>query len=64
MLINGQQFTLSTPLSLRELLQQQGYKLTQVAVERNGCIVRRSDYNSTLLTDVDKLEIVSFVGGG
>ena len=64
MLINGQQFTLATPLSLRELLQQQGYKLNQVAVERNGSIVRRSDYNSTLLTDVDKLEIVSFVGGG
>ena len=64
MLINGQQFTLVTPLSLRELLQQQGYKLNQVAVERNGCIVRRIDYNSTLLTDVDKLEIVSFVGGG
>ena len=64
MLINGQQFTLVTPLSLRELLQQQGYKLNQVAVERNGSIVRRSDYNSTLLTDVDKLEIVSFVGGG
>ena len=64
MLINGQQFTLVTPLSLRELLQQQGYKLTRVAVEGNGSIVRRSDYNSTLLTDVDKLEIVSFVGGG
>ena len=64
MLINGQQFTLVTPLSLRELLQQQGYKLNQVAVQRNGSIVRRSDYNSTLLTDVDKLEIVSFVGGG
>ena len=64
MLINGQQFTLVTPLSLRELLQQQGYKLNQVAVERNGSIVRRSDYNRTLLPDVDKLEIVSFVGGG
>ena len=64
MLINGQQFTLSAPLSLREFLQQQGYKLTQVAVERNGSIVKRSAYASTQLTDVDKLEIVSFVGGG
>ena len=64
MLINGTQFTLPTELSLSELLEQQGYKATQAAVERNGCIVRRSDYNSTLLTDVDKLEIVSFVGGG
>ena len=64
MLINGQQFTLVTPLSLRELLQQQGYKLTQVAVELNGAIVKRSEYGSTILTAADRLEIVSFVGGG
>ncbi len=64
MLINGTQYTLPAELSLSELLEQQGYKAAQVAVERNGCIVRRSDYASTRLTDADKLEIVSFVGGG
>ena len=64
MIINGKPVALPAAISLSELLEQQGYKATQVAVECNGCIVRRSDYASTRLTDADNLEIVSFVGGG
>ena len=64
MLINGQEYQLTKPLSLEQLLQTQGYRTNLVAVERNGAIVKRSEYASTTLTDADKLEIVSFVGGG
>ena len=64
MLINGQEYQLAKPLSLEQLLQTQGYRTKLVAVERNGAIVKRSEYASTTLTDADKLEIVSFVGGG
>ena len=64
MLINGQEYQLANPLSLEQLLQTQGYRTNLVAVERNGAIVKRSEYASTTLTDADKLEIVSFVGGG
>ena len=51
-------------MSLQELLQEQGYRSNLVAVELNGAIVKRSEYGSTMLTAEDKLEIVSFVGGG
>ena len=64
MLINGQEYQLAKPPSLEQLLQTQGYRINLVAVERNGAIVKRSEYASTTLTDADKLEIVSFVGGG
>lgn len=64
MLINGQEYQLTKPLSVEQLLQTQGYRTNLVAVERNGAIVKRSEYASTTLTDADKLEIVSFVGGG
>ena len=64
MLINGQEQTFTQPLTLQELLHQLGYRTNLVAVERNGAIVKRSEYASTMLTDADKLEIVSFVGGG
>lgn len=64
MLINGQEYQLAKPLSLEQLLQTQGYRTNLVAVERNGAIVKRSEYASTTLTDADKLEIISFVGGG
>ena len=64
MLINGQEQTFPQPLTLQELLHNLGYRTNLVAVERNGAIVKRSEYASTMLTDADKLEIVSFVGGG
>ena len=64
MLINGQEYQLTKPLSVEQLLQAQGYRTNLAAVELNGAIVKRSEYASTILTDADKLEIVSFVGGG
>ena len=64
MIINGKPVVLPAAISLSELLEQRGYKANLVAVELNGHIVKRSTYASTMLTNVDKLEIVSFVGGG
>ena len=64
MIINGKPVVLPAAISLSELLEQRGFKANLVAVELNGHIVKRSTYASTMLTDVDKLEIVSFVGGG
>ena len=64
MLINGQEQTFPQALTLQKLLHHLGYRTNLVAVERNGAIVKRSEYASTMLTDADKLEIVSFVGGG
>ena len=64
MLINGQAYALAEPLSLEQLLLKEGYRTSLVAVELNGAIVKRSEYGSTMLTAADRLEIVSFVGGG
>ena len=36
----------------------------RIAVERNGDIVFKSQYDATILEDGDSLEVVSFVGGG
>ena len=40
------------------------YDPGRIAVERNGNIVFKSQYDVTLLENGDSLEIVSFVGGG
>ena len=45
-------------------MQQQGYNAQRVAVERNGEIVRRADFEKELLRDEDTVEVVTFVGGG
>ena len=64
MKVNGEQIILSEKIPLSEFLQREGYSCDKIAVELNGEIIPRSRYASVFLTDADKLEIVSFVGGG
>ena len=63
MLINGEEKALACPTVLSELLTQLGYRAAFVAIELNGNIIKQADFGSTTITDADKLEIVSFVGG-
>mgnify|MGYP003499688849 FL=1 len=64
MKVNGETIILLEKTSLLEFLQRNGYSCDKIAVELNGEIIPRSRYSSVILTDADKLEIVSFVGGG
>ena len=50
--------------TLLEYLSSEGYNIKHVAVELNGSIVPRSEYESTALKNGDVMEIVSFVAGG
>lgn len=50
--------------TVSEYLISTNYDPKRIAVERNGEIVFKSQYDSTVLKDGDVLEIVSFVGGG
>ena len=50
--------------TLSEYLATTNYDPKRIAVERNGDIVFKSQYDATVIDDGDCLEIVSFVGGG
>lgn len=45
-------------------LQTTTYDRKRIAVERNGEIVFKAQYDNTVFKDGDNVEIVSFVGGG
>ncbi len=62
--INGEPMDHAEGKSLSAYLSESGYKREMVAVERNGKIVPKSEYDDTVLRDNDEVEIVSFVGGG
>ena len=64
MKVNVETKKLLEKIPLSEFLHQEGYAQEKIAVELNGEIIPRSRYASVILTDADKLEIVSFVGGG
>ena len=50
--------------TVSEYLLTTDYDSKRIAVERNGEIVFKSQYDSTVFSDGDAVEIVSFVGGG
>ena len=61
--INGKEIEISD-VTLAEYLSGTSYDVKRIAVECNGDIVPKSQYDSVILKDGDCLEIVSFVGGG
>ena len=65
--INGQarEFpSLVAPALLQDLVAELGLKGDRIAVEHNGNIVARGEWETAPLTEGDRLEIVHFVGGG
>ena len=46
------------------LIEELGFDVRKVAVERNLAIVPRSLHATTALEDGDRIELVQFVGGG
>ncbi len=62
--INGQAQEVRGELSITELLEQRNVKPVRVAVELNEDVVPRKAFSNTTLSDGDRIEIVTFVGGG
>lgn len=62
--VNGALLEMSDGATVAVLLQQLGIDRERVAVELNIDIVSKKNYDSQLLADGDKIEIVHFVGGG
>lgn len=62
--VNGKEVTLAGPLSVADYLEQNNYQIKRIAVEMNGDILPKYSYSDTMLKDGDRLEVVSFVGGG
>lgn len=61
--VNGESFDFKD-INLKELLLKLQYDSSKVAVELNEEIVRKNDYEKVIIKEDDKLEVVSFVGGG
>ncbi len=62
--VNGERRELPAGSTVADLVAALGWKPAQVAVERNKQLVRRADHAATPLADGDRLEVVTFFGGG
>ena len=62
--VNGEARTMPVGSTVADLVAALGCKPTHVAVERNREIVRRADHAAVRLADGDRIEVVTFFGGG
>ena len=62
-LINGESLDVAGK-TVAAYLAEAGYDTQRLAVERNGEIVPRAQYDAVIFQEGDRVEIVRFVGGG
>lgn len=62
--VNGKQIQLAYEMSVADYLEQNNYQIKRIAVELNEEILPKYSYSDTMLKDGDRLEVVTFVGGG
>jgi thiamine biosynthesis protein ThiS len=62
--VNGELQSAEEPLTVAQLLQNLNLRSEQVAVEINLKILDRGEFPTWNLQDGDKVEILSFIGGG
>ena len=61
--INGEMFDIAGK-NIQECLINAGFDTKRIAVELNGEILPKCQYENTILCNGDCIEVVSFVGGG
>ena len=62
--VNGEKRQVGEGTTVLALLKDLSLPDTRVAVERNRFLVRKPEFAGTVLGEGDRIEIVTFVGGG
>ena len=62
--VNGKKYKIKENQNILMLLKKLGFKMSKVAVEINQDLIPRETYKSVTLKKGDKVEIVTFLGGG
>jgi len=62
--INGEEAQGVEGMKIMDYLQNNGYNINRIVVEKNLEVVPRSDMNNIFIQDGDSIEIIQFVGGG
>ncbi|EGF1229376.1 sulfur carrier protein ThiS [Campylobacter sp. US18a] len=63
MIINGEKLDFKE-LKFMDFIKEKGLKIELIALELNGKIIPKSEFENLILKENDKAEIVNFVGGG
>jgi thiamine biosynthesis protein ThiS len=62
--VNGESRVVNDGATVAGLLQELDIRVDRVAVELNLKILAKDDFDARLLHEGDRIEILSFIGGG
>ena len=62
--LNGKNILVKTNYSIFDLLKKYNLSNKKVAIEHNGIIIQKTDYKKKFLKNNDRIEVVTFIGGG
>ena len=62
--VNGNERDVAEGTTIAQLVTELQLRTDRIATERNLSVVPKAAYANTTLVDGDRLEIVTFVGGG
>ncbi len=65
LVVNDKKIDITDGLTVSELLVKEDVKMPEmVSVELNGQILKRSEFEGTVLKDDDQVEFLYYMGGG
>ena len=62
--LNGHQFYTNSSITLSDLIYYFNYRKSLFVLEYNNSICNQTQWNKIYITNNDKIEIVTIVGGG
>tara|TARA_B100000902_G_C26895432_1_gene709500 strand:+ start:390 stop:593 length:204 start_codon:yes stop_codon:yes gene_type:complete len=64
LIVNGAKYSFAKTVTPAELIDY--FELTgkKIALERNGSVIPRSQFSNRLFQELDRIEIITAVGGG
>jgi sulfur carrier protein len=62
--LNGKNISILKDTSLLSLLEKYKIDKKKIAIELNGKIVQKNRFQKTFLKNLDRVELVHFIGGG
>jgi sulfur carrier protein len=62
--LNGQEYSTTHDLTIIELVKYFDYNTSLLVLEYNNLICNKKNWDNTFISNNDKIEIVTIVGGG
>tara|TARA_B100001057_G_scaffold423389_1_gene445492 strand:- start:969 stop:1172 length:204 start_codon:yes stop_codon:yes gene_type:complete len=62
--LNGKKINISSKLTVFDVLKKYKINEKKVAIELNGKILPKNNLKKKVIKNLDKIEIVQFIGGG